>query len=101
MAAPIINDLQFNDMVLEADGPVLVDFYSDYCPPCKALAPIMDRLAVANPGRVVKMNVMENESPQWLNITSLPTVILFDKGKIKQVVPGLKPAAYYQGMLVA
>ena len=73
----------FEKMVLESDIPVLVDFYADWCGPCKLQAPILDELArETNAVKIVKVNVDENdELVQRYQINSLPTLLVFNEGE--------------------
>lgn len=84
MPAVHIDQEQFEEKVLKADKPVLVDFYADWCGPCKAAAPVLDELADEADGKyeVIKVNVDENqELSQQHGIMSIPTVMLFKDGK--------------------
>lgn len=84
MPATHINQDEFKTKVLEADKPVLVDFYADWCGPCKAAAPVLDELADEANGayEIIKINVDENqEISQEYGIMSIPTVMLFKGGK--------------------
>lgn len=80
-------DQNFAEQVLKAEGPVLVDFYAPWCPPCKALAPTVESLAEQFQGRakVVKLNIDDNaQSTAEFDIKALPTLVLFNDGKETQ-----------------
>jgi len=83
----------FENKVLEANGTVLVDFYADWCGPCKMMAPIMDEIAKERPDICVfKVNV--NESPDLADkygVVSIPTLITFKNGKESAKSVGYKP----------
>jgi thioredoxin 1 len=86
-----VTDATFADEVLEADRPVLVDFWAPWCRPCKAIEPILEQLTIASAGRValVRLNVDENPGvPSRHGVLSLPTVILFEGGEARASVIG-------------
>ena len=84
----------FKQEVLESKLPVLVDFWASWCAPCTAVAPIVDKIALENEGKlsVVKVNIDENpELPASYNVMSIPTLILFKNGKDLGRVTGFNP----------
>ena len=80
-----ISDASFESDVLQADKPVLVDYWAEWCGPCKMIAPILDELAPAYQGKVqiAKMNVDENRAvPAQFGIRGIPTLMLFKDGQL-------------------
>lgn len=92
----IFNDASFEKEVLQATSPVLVDFWAEWCGPCKMIAPILEELATKYLGKIKigKLNVDENPStPAKYGIRGIPTLILFKDGKALETKVGalLKP----------
>ncbi|WP_440286626.1 thioredoxin [Eshraghiella crossota] len=81
----------FEDEVLKSDVKVLVDFYADWCGPCKMMAPVLEEIAENNNGfKIVKLNVDENMSiAEKYNIMSIPALFVFDKGEVVNKSIGL------------
>jgi thioredoxin 1 len=103
-AAPrhITTAQEFESIVLKADKPVLVDFYADWCGPCRMLAPTIEKLAQQYEGRAVvaKVNVdnLSAVAGQY-GIQGIPAVLVFQKGKEVQRLVGLRPAGDYAKVL--
>lgn len=103
MSAPIVVTTQsFQTDVIENPLPVLVDFWADWCEPCKMLAPVLDTLAADYTGRVViaKVNVdEENQAAAAAGIRSLPTLMLFVGGQPVEQIVGVQPEANIRAIL--
>lgn len=91
-----VDDTRFQREVLESPKPVLVDFTATWCPPCRALAPVLDAIAADFQGRlkVTSLDVDANpESAQCYGIRSVPALLLFKEGKVVQQLLGARPRA--------
>jgi thioredoxin 1 len=95
-------ETNFEDEVLNSPDPVLVDFWAEWCMPCKALAPTIDELADQYAGKV-KVGKVDTDSNQSLSaqygINAIPTVILFQDGQIKEKFVGLRSKKDFQTSL--
>ncbi|MDR3352756.1 MAG: thioredoxin TrxA [Zoogloeaceae bacterium] len=86
-----ISDDTFEAEVLQSTQPVLVDYWAEWCGPCKAIAPILDELAAEYEGRlkVVKLNIDANQgTPARYNIRGIPTLMLFREGNLEATKVG-------------
>lgn len=95
MSEPIsVSDSNFDQLVLQAEVPVLVDFWAPWCRPCLMIAPILHELVDEYDGRITiaRMNVDENRATaSKYGIMSIPTLILFKKGEPISHIVGLRP----------
>lgn len=86
-----VNDSEFNEMVINANGPVLVDYWAEWCGPCKMIAPVLDAIAQDYAGKltVVKINIDENpQTPQFYGVRGIPTLMLFKAGEVEATKVG-------------
>lgn len=86
-----VSDESFEQDVLNADGPVIVDFWAEWCGPCKALSPLVDELANEMQDRVkiVKMNIDENpHTPTKYGVRGIPTLMVFKGGQVSETKVG-------------
>jgi len=90
-----VTDASFADDVLMSDKPVIVDFWAEWCGPCKMVAPILEEIATENDGIVIaKLNVDENpQTAASYGITSIPTMNVYQGGQIVKTIIGAKPKA--------
>lgn len=89
----VVTDSNFKTEVLGSNTPVLLDFWAEWCAPCRALAPVIEKIAEANSGKlkVGKLNVDENPgTAQQFGIQGIPTLILFKEGKVAHQLVGFQ-----------
>ncbi len=96
-----ITDQDFEAEILQSDTPAIVDFWAEWCAPCRAIAPIIQDLAGQYGGKikVVKMNVDENPStPAKYGVRAIPTILAFKDGQVVEQVTGARPKSAFEEM---
>lgn len=96
-----VTDQDFAEQVLQAPLPVIVDFTASWCPPCRALAPVFEKLSQSYTGklRFARMDTDENlQTPFQVGVRGMPTLVLFDNGQPVGSLVGPHPARLQQGI---
>ena len=104
MSTKDVTDATFQAEVLEADKPIMVDFWAEWCGPCRAVSPILDKIAEENADKlsIVKLNVDENpQTAAKYQITSIPAMKVYQGGEVVKTVIGAKPKPALEADLAA
>lgn len=99
MGVPEFDDKNFDREVLQANGPVMVDFWAPWCGPCRQIAPVIEQLASENAGsiKIGKLNVdVAQSTAVSYGVNAIPTLIIFKDGQVVERFEGLKPKSRLQ-----
>jgi len=94
MATEKVSDASFEEDVLKSDGPVVVDFWAEWCGPCKMIGPSLEEISEEMGGKVkvVKLNIDDNPSiPSKYGVRGIPTLMVFKDGEVKSTQVGANP----------
>jgi thioredoxin 1 len=97
-----VTDANFEAEVLNSDKPVVLDFWAEWCAPCRQISPIISQLAEQYAGqiKVVKMNIDESpQTPGKYGVRAIPTVLAFQNGQVVQQLQGARPKAAFEEMI--
>ena len=100
--AMAVTDGNFEAEVINSETPVVVDFWAEWCGPCKLIAPVLDELAGEYDGKVkiVKMNIDENPgAPGRYNVRAIPTLLAFQGGQVVEQMQGARPKSSLEEMV--
>ena len=97
-----VTDQNFEAEVLQSDTPTIIDFWAEWCAPCRAIAPIVKDLAeqYGEKVKIVKMNIDENPStPAKYEVRAIPTVLAFRDGEVVEMLQGARPKGDFEEMV--
>jgi len=104
MNTKTLNQANFDETVNGSATPVLVDFWADWCGPCKMIAPVLEEIATEQAGKAIVAKVNIDESPELaerFGITAIPTLMVFKQGQAKRTLRGVQPKSALVAALAA
>lgn len=105
MNKPIhISDTEFEARVLNSDLPVIVDFWAPWCGPCNMVAPVLEKIAEANDGKLIVAKVNTDENPEWamnFGVQGIPTLLFVENGEVFDRLVGAAPSPIITGKVEA
>ena len=102
MATKAVTDVSFKEDVIDSDKPVLVDFWAEWCGPCKTIGPALEEISeeLADKVTIAKINIDENpEAPGQYGVRGIPTMILFKNGEAVATKVGAAPKSALKGWI--
>lgn len=103
MSNPIhVTDAEFEDVVLKSSQPVIVDFWAPWCGPCRMIAPILEKVAKEQAGKLLVAKVNTDENPEWatrFGVQGIPTMLFVDKGVVVDQKVGAMPETMFRQVL--
>lgn len=97
-----LSEAEFQELIQKEQGLILIDFYADWCGPCKMMAPLVDRIAAEYEGKLIIGKVNTDEAPKLAvtyNIMSIPTLMLFRSGQPVDMAVGMQSAAELKALI--
>lgn len=99
-----VTDDTFDELVLRSPKPIVVDFWAEWCPPCRPMARILDELALTSNGSPLFAKINSDENPaatRTYRVLSMPTLLLFEEGQVVKTIIGLRPKSYLRQAFLA